>query len=682
LKEKSPIIRVNNLEVQYETKDYIVNAIRNINLEVYSKETFGIVGESGCGKSTLSYAIMNYLGKNGKITAGNVFYKNTNISALSEQEMRKFWGKELSIVSQNPFSSLNPSIIVGKQIEEVLKTHNRKDKTRNWNEVISILKKLNISDPEQVARRYPNQMSGGMQQRICIAMSLICAPGLLFLDEPTTGLDVTTEAVILDLIKDLKIKFNTTVIYITHDLGIITKIADRVGVMYMGRIVEQGEKNEIFNNPLHPYTQGLIDCIPTIKLNNKSRKLNSIPGHIIHRGQIPEGCVFKERCRYADRKCDQNPTLVNHGNNHLVECWHADMVRKAVNKSFKVKKSSSFNKVVGNGNENKVNKELLNISEVKKYYNGKLKVKALDGISLSLEKHKTLGIVGESGSGKSTLALCIEGLQTPNEGKILFNKKDITLSWNKREKEVMRKMQMVFQNPDRTLNPSKTVKQQLMRPLKLFNNKKGKNFEKRINELLQKVGLDESYLHRFPMQLSGGERQRVAIARVFCCNPELIICDEPTSNLDVSIQASIINMLMEIQNQTEISYLFISHNMSIVHFVSDYIAVMYLGKICEYGRTEDVFNPPYHPYTEALLSAIPIADPKVEQKIIRLEGSIPSAINIPSGCSFNSRCPRKIGPICEQKEPQIKKVGQAHFIRCHIPVDELKKVKPVIKYKE
>ncbi|MDD5014581.1 MAG: ABC transporter ATP-binding protein [Atribacterota bacterium] len=678
MEERSSILRINDLAVQYQVKDYTVNAIRNINLEIYKKETYGIVGESGCGKSTLAFTMMNYLGKNGKVISGSVFYKNTIISTLSERELQKIWGKEISIVYQNPLSSLNPSIVVGEQIAEVVRIHSKKSKMDSWNEAISIMEKLNIPDPEQVARRYPHQMSGGMQQRICIAMALICTPELLILDEPTTGLDVTTAIVILDLIKDLKKKFNTTVIFITHNLGIITKVADRVGVIYMGRIVEEGEKNEIFLHPLHPYTQGLINCIPKIKLNYQSEKLNSIPGYVMYRDRIPEGCAFKKRCKYADRRCDQDQPLVDYGNNHLVACWHADIVHTAVNQSLEVKTSSNFIEIGDQEKEDKTNEEFLNILEVKKYYEGKLKVKALDGISLSLKKHKTLGIVGESGSGKSTLALCIEGLQIPNEGKIFLDKKDITVPWNKREKEAIRKMQMVFQNSNRTLNPSKTVKEQLLRPLKLFCNQKRKELEGRIIELLQEVGLNESYINRIPMQMSDGEKQRVAIARVFCCNPELIICDEPTSSLDVSIQASIINMLIELQNQTKISYLFISHDMNIVHYVSDYIAVMYLGKLCEYGRTEGIFDPPYHPYTEALLSAIPIADPTIEQKIIRLEGSIPSAINIPPGCRFNSRCPRKIGPICEQEEPSVKKVGENHFICCHIPVDELNRVKPVI----
>lgn len=673
-----PVLKIQNLSVHYLTLEAVVKAVRGINLEVYPEETYGMVGESGCGKSTLAFAIVGYLGENGRIANGDIFFSGQNLVEKSEKQLRAIRGKHISMVYQDPSSALNPAIVVGEQIAEVSRIHKGLSDKESWQDAISMLKSLNIPDVQSVAQRYPHQLSGGMQQRICIGMALISNPSLLIMDEPTTNLDVTTEAVILDLIQELKRKFNAAIIYISHDLGVIAKVADRIGIMYMGELVEEGSKEDIFSRPLHPYTIGLMRCVPKLGIAKEDTRLQSIPGYVPSPISIPAGCVFSSRCSYRKEKCVQSkPELVQYSPEHRTACWMTGEEQKVgMQKIREAGKPaphllSSFSDKGG---------PLLNVKNLRKYYENREKVKALDGITLNVGKSCILGVVGESGCGKTTLARCIIGLLTPTAGKIYYDKQDITLPWNKRDRVFLKKMQMVFQDPEGTLNPVHTVRQIIARPLKLHNIVKRSKLNYHILELLKRVNLGAEYISRHPFQMSGGEKQRVAIARAFASSPEFVICDEPTSSLDVSVQASVLNLLLELQEKTKTSYLFISHDLNVVHYLSDYIAVTYLGKLCEFGPKKSIFNPPYHPYTEALLSAIPVPDPRVEQRRIRLPGSVPSAINPPSGCRFHTRCPRKIGAICESKEPPSVKVGEDHIIYCHLPVEELKKVEPVISF--
>lgn len=682
------ILKIQNLWVHYLTLNGPIEAVREISLEVYQEEIYGIVGESGCGKSTLAFAIMGYLGENGRIVKGDILFDGQNLVRKSENELRAFRGKDITMVYQDPSSALNPAMVVGEQIAEVSRIHKGLSVKESWQDAISILENLNMPDPENIARHYPHQISGGMQQRICIGMALISNPSLLIMDEPTTNLDVTTEAVILDLIQELKRKFNTAIIYISHDLGVIAKVANRIGVMYMGKLVEEGFKEDIFLRPLHPYTIGLMNCIPKVGLTKKNTHLQSISGRIPHLTNLPAGCIFRPRCFYAREKCAQSePKLMECYPGHRAACWMTKTKQKMDLQIIKKTSEPTSRTLLPCSDKDK---SLLEVKNLKKYYetkhgllstSGKQKIKALDGVNLAIKRSQTLGVVGESGCGKTTLARCIIGLLSPTDGKIYFGKEDITLPWNKRNKALLKEMQMIFQNPENSLNPAYTVKRIIARSLQLHNIVKHSQLDQHILELLKRVGLHAEYMNRYSRQMSGGEKQRVAIARAFASNPEFIICDEPTSSLDVSVQASILNLLIELQEKAKTSYLFISHDLNVVHYFSDYIAVIYMGKLCEFGPSESIFAPPYHPYTEALLSAIPIPDPRTEQAPIRLAGSVPSAINPPSGCRFHTRCPRKIGPICESKKPPPVKVGENHVIYCHITLPELQKIKTVISFR-
>lgn len=683
------ILKIQDLQVHYLTSSASVKAIRGINLEVYQRETYGIVGESGCGKSTLAFAIMGYLERNGRIVNGDIFFDRQNLVGKSEKELRALRGRHISMIYQDPSSSLNPAIVVGEQIAEISRVLKGFSVKKSWQDAISMLEKFNIPDPENVARRYSHQISGGMQQRICIAMALISNPSLLIMDEPTTNLDVTTEAVILDLVQKLKRKYNVAIIYISHNLGIIAKVADRIGVMYMGKLIEESSKRDIFLRPLHPYTIGLMNCVPKLGVNKKDISLQSIPGHVPHLINIPAGCTFSSRCPYAKEECTlSEPKLIEYYPMHRVACWVTKTKQKMDLQI--IRKTGPTSRALLPSSDSDKDESLLEVKNLKKYYGtkrgllkttGKQKVKALDGVTLAISGSQILGVVGESGCGKTTLARCITGLMDPTDGKIYFGKKDITLPVDKRDKNLLKEIRIIFQNPEDSLNPAYTVKQIIARPLKLHNNVKHSQLDQRVLELLKRVGLDADYMNRYPRQMSGGEKQRVAIARALASSPKLIICDEPTSSLDVSIQSSILNLLIELQEKAKISYLFISHDLNIVHYLSDYIAIIYMGRLCEFGPTESVFNPPYHPYTEALLSAVPVPDIRIEQASVRLTGSVPSAINPPCGCRFHTRCPRKMGPICESEEPPPVKVGKNHRIYCHIPVQKLQRIKPVISFR-
>lgn len=681
-KGEEVILRIEDLWVSYATHRGLLDAVRDVSLEVYKGETYGIVGESGCGKSTLAYSIMSYLARNGWVRGGRIFFCGENLLEKNERELRAVRGRRISMVYQEPYTSLNPSIPVGEQIAETFRTHLRLSRDEAWEQTLGMLDKVRMPDREVVARRYPHQLSGGMQQRIVIAMALSTKPDLLIMDEPTTGLDVTTEAVVLDLINELKEQFDSTIIYISHNLGVIARVCDRAAVMYAGEIVEKASIEDLFLEPRHPYTIALLRCVPVLGTSKESAKLHPIPGRVAPLLESPAGCAFQPRCSYAREECREgHPDLVALGEGHSSRCLLASEIRAGG------RHPRPDVTLTGEGlrHERPV---LLSIQELTKYYQeqagffalarGRLAmVKAVDGISFGLDQGFTLGLVGESGCGKTTIARCIVGLTETTGGKIIFGERDITKPVGKRDRALLREIQMIFQDPDSTLNPRQTVGYALGRAARMLQGANGMQTDDRILELLRAVRLDESYKDRYPDELSGGEKQRVAIARAFAGQPQLIVCDEPISSLDVSVQASILNLLLELQRTLGTSYLFISHDLSVVRYLADYIGVIYLGRLCEVGPAEAVFAPPYHPYTEALLSAIPIADPKAVQKRIRLKGPVPSAIDPPTGCHFHTRCPRKVGEICEKEEPPCAETEDGLRIFCHIPLEELSKVEPV-----
>lgn len=657
------LLRVRDLSVRYTTYAGTVAAVRGVSLDLGANESIGIIGESGSGKSTLAYAVMDYLAGNGR-SEGEIRFKGEDLLSKSQREMQSYRGNRLAMVYQNPYSSLNPALTIGFQLDEVTIRHRGLSRREAREASLAILDDLYLGDAPGIVRRYPHQISGGMQQRVCIAMALLCRPDLIILDEPTTALDVTTEAVILDLIRDLQKRYSMSLMYISHDIGVINEVSDRIAVMYRGEIVETGPTEEIYRNPKHPYTRALINCIPRPGLVKEAHRLNAIPGYVRRRNIDETGCPFVDRCAKRAPGCLERYGMAEVGVDHFAAC----------DRAYAAETSDDG---VGIG-ENPIpsiaaGTELLRIEDLHKSYGRKnRRVRAVDGVTLAVKSHNVLGVVGESGCGKSTMGLTISGLLTPTTGRILFDGEDISISWRERSVETLRQIQLIFQNPGRSLNPSFTIERIIGRPMKrLLGMDSRTERRKRIVEMLAEVGLGEEYLYRKATQLSGGEMQRAAIARAFSLSPRLVVCDEPTSALDVSVQSSVLNLLSDLQHASGVSYIFISHDLNVIGYVSDYIVVMYLGRMCEYGRRDEVMNPPFHPYTEALLSAVPEIDPSRKREQIRLEGSPPDPTAKIVGCPFAGRCPRRLGYICDSSPPPRVELSETHFLYCHIPADQL-----------
>jgi len=683
------ILEVRDLEVDYVTRAGALRAIRGLDLSLRRNETYGVVGESGCGKSTLAFAIMGYLGRNASVAGGKILFNGANLLQMSRSRLRTIWGGKIAMIYQDPTAALNPSLKIGLQIAEILQVHAGVSRRVAWSQAVAMLARLQIADPEMVAERYPHQLSGGMRQRVCIAMAFVTKPDLLILDEPTTNLDVTTEANILDMLNDLKRDFSTTTLYITHDLGVVHKVSDRVGVMYAGKFVEEGPIDDIIDSPKHPYTRGLLSCIPEVLLDKSKRRLTPIAGTVAELAAMPKGCAFSSRCPFRRERCaDEDPRERSLDGGRGIRCHHVEAIEKEVAALASCVDEPEAIECEDFAREGTA-PELLSIAGVDKRFGdassmfsrrGSGVVRAVDAVSLSIPRQSTLGLVGESGCGKSTLLRVIAGLEASSGGRIAFAGEDISGPIGGRKRDMTRRIQVVFQDPRSTLNPRKTIRQAIMRPI-LLTGLSHREAERRADELMEAVNLGCEYLDRYPDQLSGGQKQRIAIARAFASDPELILCDEPTSSLDVSIQASIINLLLELQRQKGTTYLFISHALGVVSYLCDSMAVMYLGAIVEYGPKNKVLSPPYHPYTEALLSSLSLPRAAATNDRIRLAGSVPSAREIPAGCRFHTRCPRKVGRICETvAPPRILTDGDAdHYIHCHIPLEELKGMQPVFK---
>ncbi len=693
-KMDQPVIKVENLGIAYETRKGDVHAVKDVTFEIRRGETVGIVGESGCGKSTLAYGMVNYLGRNGKISKGDIIFQGQSLVGRSPEELRQLRGNQISMVYQDPMTSLNPVLRIGEQMTEVLTVHRGMSDREARERCASMLARVNMPDPEKVLERYPHQISGGQQQRVVIAMAMLNNPALLIMDEPTTALDVTVEAAVLDLVNELRRDFDTAILLISHNMGVIARVSDRVGVMYAGELVEMAAVEEIFSNPRHPYTQGLIRCLPKLGRSKESSVLFPIRGRVPDPANLPPGCLYEPRCDYAREACRQERPDLRHLNpHHTTRCLFSEEIDPAE----WTPPPDMVPAVEAPDNNDKLADTILTVHNLQTYYRHpnssalsmiglgeKEYVKAVDGVSFEVFKGKTLGVVGESGCGKSTLIKTIIGLESKTGGEAEFMSFDIGDKVNKRDLTLIRELQMVFQNPDSTMNPTYTVGKQIERPLRRFKTVPKDKIREEVVRLLRAVKLDEYYYDRLPRQLSGGEKQRVGIARALAGRPDLVLCDEPVSALDVSVQAAVVNLLLEIQQEFETTMMFIAHDLSVVRFLSDYIAVMYLGQIVEIGPAEAIYQPPYHPYTEALLSAVPIPDPTAEQKRIRLDGTVPSPLNPPSGCRFHTRCPRREmlpdgGKICETDIPPWRHTtSDGHRIFCHIPLEELEKIEPVI----
>ena len=688
--DNNVVLDIRDLNISYYTRAGEIPAVVDFSLEVKKGETIGLVGESGCGKSTVAMAIMQYMGHNGAVKSGSIEFKGRDMTKLSEEELRQIRGKEISMIYQEPFAALNPSMTIANQLIEVPLAHEDISAGEALQRARQILMDVNLPDPDRVLASYPHQLSGGQQQRVVIAMGLLSNPDLLLLDEPTTALDVTVEAGIVKLIANISKKFGTSQIYISHNLGLILETCDRVFVMYSGEVVEEGTIRPLFRTPKHPYTHGLFGCIALPTADKNAAPLVPIRGQLPLPHERPRGCNFGPRCDFFEAgTCDQHDIHMEHvegdDTSHRVRCerWR-DLTHE--------RKASDADM---SGAE--IGDEVLKVTDMQKYYTlhdrslaamisgSSIKlIKANEKLDFEAHESETLAIVGESGCGKSTLAKVLLGLETATSGEIELNGEPIhDVAVKDRKAEQLAQMQMVFQNPSDTLNPSHTIGQQIGRAIRKFGVEKDKNKVRNlVLQLLDTVKLPRDFYYRRPRQLSGGQKQRIGIARAFAGRPSMVIADEPVSALDVSVAAAITELLMEIQREQKMTLLFISHDLSIVRYLSDRILVMYLGQVMEQGQTADVFQPPYHPYTEALLSAVPIADPDVTKREIVLEGNLPSVLDPPPGCPFETRCPRKIGKICETDRPPVQKVSPDHHIACHIPIDELNEVEPVIQLAE
>ena len=677
--EESPILSIDGLTIAYRQGKEWLPAVRDFSLEVERSQTYGLVGESGSGKSTVALALMRYLSQAGRVLSGEIDFNGRDLLALSTSEMRAIWGAELTLVPQDPLSSLNPSIRIGEQLAEVLRLHLNLGNEAAVTRAVELLEMVRIPDPVRVARSYPHQISGGMQQRVLIALALGTEPAFLVLDEPTTALDVTTQAAILDLFRDLIRARETSALYVTHNLGVVSQICDRVAVLYAGELVEDAPTRMLFRQPLHPYTAGLIESVPQLGESKQVGQLQAIPGKIPALGERPPACIYADRCPLAIEIChDERPALEIPVEGRRVRChrWPEIMAGEISADGDERAAAPAARAAEG--------ELLLDVDDVAVHFDADRsladvlrrrqagQIRAVDGVNLDVGRRRTLGLVGESGSGKTTLARAVIGLEEISGGEMELLGTTLPSGLSERTLALMRHLQIVFQNPEDALNPYLTVGQTLRRPLIRMRGLDPDEVDEAVARLLEDVRLPPSYARRLPRQLSGGEKQRVALARAFAANPDLLICDEPVSSLDVSVQASILNLINGLQQEHDSAVLFISHDLAVVAYLADEIAVIYAGNLMEVAGTDALLDPPYHPYTEALLSAIPLADPDAEQKQIRLEGDVPSPTAIPSGCPFHPRCPRFIGDICVEEVPPWRVTETGGRIFCHIPLNELK----------
>lgn len=668
------LLSIRNLRVDYHTTAGTLTVLPDFSLNIAPGESFGLVGESGCGKTTLLMAILGYMGRNGRIANGQIVLDGKDMTRATPAELAAIRGSKIAVVYQEPASALNPTLTIGRQLTEVPMQHQGVSRREAREIARCMLADVHMADAETVLSRYPHQLSGGQKQRVVIAMALLTNPVLLLLDEPTTGLDVTVEAAVLDLVNELRDKYGTALFYISHNLGIIARVCERIGVMYAGELVEDAYAEALFGNPRHPYTRGLLGSIPRLGANKLGTVLTPIAGQVPPPGRRPRGCAFMPRCAMAQPGlCDRATVpLEQAGADHLARClrWQdAPPDLAGAERAAELAASSIEERVVEADGLTKI------------YELGRGRLMANEDLNLGVDRGQIVAVVGESGSGKSTFARVLAGLEVATRGALRVAGTDLAKTpVAARTPEQVAAVQMVFQNPDVTLNPSHRVRWPIARALKNFGiAKRRKAIDDQIKGLFDMVRLPASARHCLPRQLSGGQKQRVAIARAFAGNPALLIADEPVSALDVSVQAAVVNLLLHIQATNRTTMVFISHDLALVRYLADQVVVMYLGRVMESGPTEALFHPPYHPYTEALLSAAPIPDPTVKQKRIRLEGEIPSPLNPPKGCRFAGRCPRKIGAVCDIEPPPMRDAGNGHAIACHIPTDVLARVEPILQ---
>ncbi|HEY2506006.1 MAG TPA: ABC transporter ATP-binding protein [Streptosporangiaceae bacterium] len=700
----APVLEVTDLSTHIKQSTTTVEAVGNVDLRLDEGETLGLVGESGCGKSMTGLSIMRLLPPGGEIVGGSIKLNGGELVGLGEREMCRIRGNEIAMVFQDPLTSLDPTKTIGSQVGEPLRQHRGATKKQALDRAAEVLGLVGLPRPAERLDDYPHQLSGGMRQRVMIAMALACEPRVLIADEPTTALDVTIQRQILDLLDDLKSRLRMAMLLITHDMGVIAGHTDRVNVMYAGRLVETAETGELFEHMHHPYAQALLASIPLLS-QDRSRRLLSIPGLPPDLGHVPSGCRFAARCRLATDKCrTDEPPLSGPDAEHVFACWHAvDGPLDAAAIWAIVSESSPGSPETAAGSPEMAaaapespaatahatvadrwpaesdGVPLLELTELVKEFPvtaGLLQrkvgsVKAVSGVSFSVAAGETFGLVGESGCGKTTVGRMVVALERPTAGAVKLRGVEVSSLGHAELRSYRRDLQLMFQDPYSSLDPRMRVGAIIKEPLTIQKIGSRKEQDDRVYELLQEVGLPRNSVERFPHEFSGGQRQRIGLARALTLNPQVIVADEPVSALDVSIRAQVLNLMKRLQATHGLTYIVISHDLAVVKYMADRIGVMYLGKLVELGTGADIYARYAHPYTAGLLSAIPIPDPKASraETKVGIEGELPSALNPPSGCRFRTRCPFA-QEICAEEEPLLRSFGPGHIAACHFPLQQ------------
>lgn len=672
----SPLLDIRDLHTDIEIRSGVVHALSGVDLHVNAGETLGIVGESGSGKTMTALSLMGLLPQGGRVSSGQIILDGQDLTKLSLREKRKLRGTKVGMIFQDPLTSLNPTMKIGLQVCEPLRVHEKLSKKEALARAVEILKRVGMPRPEVVINNYPHQLSGGMRQRVMIAMALVCKPRILIADEPTTALDVTTQMQILDLIDELRDEYQMGVILITHDLGVVAGHTDRVAVMYAGRIVETAPTKTLFTEPKHRYTSSLMAALPECALA-AGTKLFSIPGAPPSLTNLPVGCRFAARCLWATDECRAGYPDLSGDDTHTFSCFHP--VQKGDESPAALQAKLDTQK---NGNEAGAQQAplvssevLLDVKEASREYESagsgffkrdKGVVSAVDRVSITVKKGETYGLVGESGCGKSTMGRLIAGLERPSGGSIELDGRDLATLKGRDAVTIHRDVQMMFQDSYAAMDPRMRIDQILAEPMSIQKTGNARQITERIMEIIEQVGLTEEILDRYPHEFSGGQLQRIGFARSLTLAPDLIVADEPVSALDVSVQAQVLNLMKDLQAELGLSYLFISHDLAVVQYMADRIGVMYLGRIVEEGPAKEVVENPKHPYTKALIDSIPVPDPEYshDDRAIKLTGEPPSAVNPPEGCRFRPRCPFA-GEECKI-QPTL--TDERHRVACHHPL--------------
>ena len=663
------ILSIKNLRTSFAMRAADVVAVDGVSIDIAAGECVGIVGDSGCGKTTTGLSIMRLLPKNGQVSGGQIFFDGKDLATLSEKEMRSVRGNSIALIPQDPMTSLNPVMRIGDQIAEGYIIHRGASKEEARQRALEVLRMVEMPMPEERLNQFPHELSGGLRQRVMIAMALVCEPKVLIADEPTTALDVTIQAQILDILDGLREKLNMAVILITHDMGVIASRTDRVVVMYAGKVVEEADTKTLFTRMNHPYTQALLASVPKID-NITGGRLLSIPGLPPDLSKTIVGCRFAPRCTYATDQCrTSEPAIQDAGQGHAFACFNPTNGPAAVDVQI-----NTARKAID------ATKPLLTVSNLVKEFPIRganifrrtgLKVSAVADVTFEVREGETFGLVGESGCGKTTIGRLITGLEEITSGDISFAGTNVDgLSKGARRRALARNRQMMFQDPYASLDPRKRVGDIIREPLEIQKTLSRKDMDERVDQLLHEVGLPLAAAERYPHEFSGGQRQRVGLARSLALEPKLVIADEPVSALDVSIQAQILNLMQDLQEARGLSYILISHDLAVVRYIAHRIGVMYLGKLVEVGPAEEVFSAPRHHYTQGLLNAVPSADVEGsrERRGGQIQGELPSAANPPSGCRFRTRCPAATD-ICANEEPTMQEISNGHTVACHFPLE-------------